>query len=621
MVDDLASRASRVSRADGCDRIRAAGMASQSKDLRDGPLEIGQAFLGKYQILSRIGRGGHGTVYHAVNTFLGTHVALKVLFRPGGITADMLRRGQAEAQLMSRLRHRNIVEVIDAGITDEGLLYIVMELLRGLSLRELLIQHGRLNVAEALQLGAQIAEGTHAAHLAGAIHRDLKPENVFVLADNRVKILDFGVAKLVDIAAWTTEKNIVLGTMLYMSPEQVQARPLTPRSDIYSLGVALFETLYGVHPVRLLVPDPDADAWAITRAVVTKFPRMLSELDSRIPRSVASLIQRMMAKVPDQRFDSMKSVAGAIRECLGAYLAVVSTKAGSLPSRDLTRFSGRSAKLQHRGPHGTASLPPGEEAGADFHDTKSLSAPLFLGAGFAGVPGTPMRQAALAPSAGRAGRESRAPAPAGQLASTHTRRRELVGAPHVPPHKPSNLRSNAQPDTARPVITPSPAPAPAIPGFRALDLRLTFTAAVFLSTLIGVPLLVSHCPRGPNPVLRAGSRSSPELPDSERAPQNATSATEPAAHPAPPPASSPEMVASAPSDAKADPAAHALTAKMTVQKPVPPSTDPKGLSGTAGNPAPKPRPTSERRSAGGTGSDPFDRPFAPPKEDREARLE
>ena len=341
----------------------------QSQEGGDGPLRLGQTFLEKYAIKAPLGRGGHAWVYHAHDGFMGTHVAIKVLHRPGGVTADMLRRGQAEAQIMNRLQHPHITKVIDAGVSPDGQLYIVMELLRGRSLRAVLAEHGRLEVHEVLELASQIAEGAHAAHLGGAIHRDLKPENVFVERQNRVKIVDFGIAKLIDAAAWTTEKNIILGTMLYMSPEQVQGKPLDPRSDIYSLGVTMFEALLGQHPIRLLVSDPDANAWAMTRAIVGRIPPMLDELDKTIPRSVASLVQRTMAKVPGQRFASMSDTARAIRSCLESHSSRVPSVESSFAARDLSGPDRQEAGLSLSG------LPRPD----DLRDTEPSSGPLFLG--------------------------------------------------------------------------------------------------------------------------------------------------------------------------------------------------------------------------------------------------
>ena len=309
--------------------------ASDMSASAHGPLAIGSAFLGKYQIVSLIGRGGHACVYHAVNSFMGRHVAIKVLHRPGGVEREALLRGQAEAQLLNRLRHPNIVEVSDAGMTDDGLLYIVMELLEGRSLREVLNEHGALSVEEALGIAEEIATGLQAAHATGAIHRDLKPENVFVTRSGAVKILDFGIAKVADAKAWTTDEGTTHGTVLYMSPEQIQIQKLTPRSDIYALGVVTYELLAGRHPVPMLIDSPQPTVFEIARAITTREPLLLDELDPRIPRGVAALVSQAMAKWPEMRFDSMSDFARELRESREAWRAYNKVHGIPLVSRDL----------------------------------------------------------------------------------------------------------------------------------------------------------------------------------------------------------------------------------------------------------------------------------------------
>jgi serine/threonine-protein kinase len=306
----------------------------------DGPLKIGSRFL-KYEVKALLGRGGHAWVYHGFDAFMGRNVAIKIVHRSGGVTRDMLRRGQAEAQFLSRLKHPNIVEVIDAGMTDEGLLYIVMELLQGRSLYDIIREEKKLEMQEALTVFAAIADALQAAHDAGAIHRDLKPGNVFVVKDNRPKVLDFGIAKIVD-AAWTTQQDIVLGTVFYMSPEQLQARNLTRHTDIYSLGAMLYEVLSGVHYIRRAAAAKGAtlqNIYSVIPFVVHEDVTPLHELDRSIPAHTGRVVDRCMAKSPDQRFDSMKEVAAALRHSLARFLD--EAQAAGRPSycRDLSRPS------------------------------------------------------------------------------------------------------------------------------------------------------------------------------------------------------------------------------------------------------------------------------------------
>lgn len=279
---------------------------------KQGPLHVGDRFL-KYTIRALLGTGGHAWVYHGHDEFLDVEVAIKILHRPGGVTADMLRRGQAEAKLLYRLKHHNIVNVLDAGITSEGLLYIVMELLEGETLRRVFLKKGRLPMDEALALFGEIAEGVEAAHAFGAIHRDLKPENIFVLTELHPKVLDFGIAKVVDAAGWTTEKDVINGTVLYMAPEQLRGEKATAASDVYALGLMLFESLHGRHPLLLKNRSPTIKE--LTWMQLTMKPPSLDELDGAIPRHVARLVERMVLKVAAHRPASMRECAEAIRAC------------------------------------------------------------------------------------------------------------------------------------------------------------------------------------------------------------------------------------------------------------------------------------------------------------------
>jgi len=343
-------------------------MAEPAASAPKPPLEVGSKFVG-YEIRGLIGQGGHACVFHGYDSFMGQHVAIKVLYRPGGVTKEMMQRGQAEAQLLHRLRHPNIVEVSRAGI-EEGLLFIVMELLRGRSLRTILEQEGRLSVEEVLFLSAQIADAAAAAHDHKAIHRDLKPDNVFITADNRVKVLDFGIAKLMDHAAWTTQKNIVLGTMLYMSPEQVQGLTLTPQSDIYALGLIMYTALFGRHPC--LIGLQAATFAELTRIQVTRNPPALDELDPRIPSHVARLVGRAITKLPEERPPSMRQFAADIRQSLERYVAETRQQHKVLQTRDLSRSETNSLS-------GMRVHMPQPSVLGDATDTQPVSRPAFLG--------------------------------------------------------------------------------------------------------------------------------------------------------------------------------------------------------------------------------------------------
>ncbi|HVW27358.1 MAG TPA: protein kinase [Polyangiaceae bacterium] len=346
--------------------------ANDSTDELDGagPLRPGD-MVHKYRIEETIGRGGHAHVYRALDTFFEHHVALKVLHRPGGVTKDMLRRGQAEAKLLVRLRHPNIVEVVDASVTDRGHLFIVMELLTGRSFRDVLRQFGKLEVDEALALFAQIADGMEAAHRHGAIHRDLKPENIFVVENNVPKILDFGIAKVVDSAGMSTRKDIVLGTALYMSPEQLQGIPVTPRSDIFALGVMLYEALLGRHPS--LVEGSALTLQEVAWRQTTRMPPLLSTLDKSIPRSVARLVNQAITKLPKQRFATMAEFAEVMREHLGKYSKERARKRKDPTTRDLSKGPAPNAVSLAPTPLQPAFSAPTVVARVATHDTEPYS--------------------------------------------------------------------------------------------------------------------------------------------------------------------------------------------------------------------------------------------------------
>ncbi len=298
------------------------------------PLEIGSYFAG-YRVLALIGQGGHACVFRVHDEFLDKYFALKVLYRAGGVTPEMMKRGQAEAQFLSSVRHPYIVEVIRAGI-ENGLLFIVMELLEGRALRLVQQQAGRLEVEEVLALSAQVAEAVAYAHEHKAIHRDLKPDNVFVCRENRAKVLDFGIAKLVDQGGWTTQRNIVVGTILYMSPEQVQGMKLGPETDVYSLGLIMFTLLFGRHPCLLdLESVSNAE---LARLQVMRVPPQLDEIAPHIPRYVARLVAKSLAKVPEERIRSMSEFATMIRAQLERYVGDTRQTGQALQTRDLSNY-------------------------------------------------------------------------------------------------------------------------------------------------------------------------------------------------------------------------------------------------------------------------------------------
>lgn len=272
--------------------------------------------LGPYEILAFLDAGGMGEVYRARDTRLGREVAIKVLPSTFAEDADRLRRFEVEARATGMLNHPNILAVYDLGNQD-GAFYVVSELLEGKSLRETLTE-AALPLRKALDYGLQAAKGLAAAHEKGIVHRDLKPENLFVTKDCRLKILDFGLAKLAPPAlpcekkstlptvAPGTEAGIVLGTVGYMSPEQVQGEPADYRSDIFSFGAVLYEMLSGK---RAFQRD---SAIETLNAILKEHPPELTETAPNLPSALQKIVHRCLEKSPDHRFQSASDLAFAI---------------------------------------------------------------------------------------------------------------------------------------------------------------------------------------------------------------------------------------------------------------------------------------------------------------------
>ena len=276
--------------------------------------------LGPYEIVAAIGAGGMGEVYRAHDPRLGRDVAIKVLPPEFATDPERLRRFEQEAHAASALNHPNILVVYDIG-THEGSPFLVEELLQGQSLRERLSE-GVLPVHKAIEISAQVAQGLAAAHEQGIVHRDVKPENLFVTFDGHVKILDFGLAKLVGprsakelaeaaTAVVVTELGAILGTAGYMSPEQIRGQDVDQRSDIFALGCVLYEMLAGRQPFARAMP---AEAMA---AILHEDPEPITNLTRNIPPALAGITSQCLEKRPEDRFSSAHDLALALRASLG----------------------------------------------------------------------------------------------------------------------------------------------------------------------------------------------------------------------------------------------------------------------------------------------------------------
>jgi eukaryotic-like serine/threonine-protein kinase len=296
-------------------------------------LSAGTRF-GPYEIVVPIGSGGMGEVYRARDTRLGRDVAVKVIRACFAADTDQLRRFEKEARAAAQLDHPSILVVHDVG-THEGSPYIVSELLEGGSLREKL--GAPLPPKKAVEYAMQVAHGLAAAHEKGIVHRDLKPENLFVTRDGRIKILDFGVAKLTQpaspsvsatealTAAPGTEPGVVMGTVGYMSPEQVLGKQLDARSDLFSLGVVLYEMLSGKRPFQ---KDTAPETMA---SILREEPPELSGTNKAVPPGLERVVRHCLEKDPTGRFQTARDVAFALESLSQA------TTVGSAAPRRVTR--------------------------------------------------------------------------------------------------------------------------------------------------------------------------------------------------------------------------------------------------------------------------------------------
>jgi serine/threonine-protein kinase len=283
--------------------------------------------LGPYEILSPLGAGGMGEVYRARDTKLKRDVAVKVLPEALGKDPDALARFEREALAVAALSHPNILSIFDFG-TQDGTAYAVTELLEGETLRGKL-DGGPVSQRQAVDWALQIAKGLSAAHGKGVVHRDLKPENVFVTKDGHLKILDFGLAKQIDEAspdeltsaptgAGHTERGTVMGTMGYMSPEQLRAMPVDHRSDIFSFGAVLYELLSGRKAFKR---DTASDTIA---AVLKEDPPELTQTGRNISPALDHIVRHCLEKDRENRFQTAKDVVFNLSEASGASATVTS---------------------------------------------------------------------------------------------------------------------------------------------------------------------------------------------------------------------------------------------------------------------------------------------------------
>src|ERR671935_1587880 len=281
---------------------------------------VGEVVTGRYVLEELVRAGGMSSVFKARDTLLERRVALKILHPHFTDDEQYVERFRREARAVASLSHPNIVTILDRG-EDEGRQFLVFELVEGRTLKEVLDEEGWLPVRRALEIAIQVARGLAFAHEHGLVHRDVKPQNVILNGDGRAKVTDFGIARSLDVQG-VTQSGAVLGTSNYIAPEQASGQPVDRTTDVYSLGVVLFELLTGE------VPFPGESFVAVAMQHVSEAPPSVLEVRPDVPVRVARAVDRSLEKDPVERFPTMDAFAAELQACLA--------ELGSPPDAEVT---------------------------------------------------------------------------------------------------------------------------------------------------------------------------------------------------------------------------------------------------------------------------------------------
>jgi len=268
---------------------------------------VGRVFNNRYQLTDRIGLGGMAEVYRAQDRVLGRMVAVKIMLQQYAEDPEFTQRFRQEAAAAANLQSPYIVNVYDWG-QDEGTYYIVMEYVRGSDLKTAINQRGAINQRKVAEIGAQVCQALSVAHNQDIIHRDVKPQNIMIQPDGNVKVMDFGIARSKN--AVKSQTSAVLGTAHYISPEQAQGKELTAASDIYSLGVVMYEAVTGT------LPFDGPDAVSVAMKQVNEMPTPPSELNPNLDPNLESIIMRALQKDPRARFETVTDMKHALNDFL-----------------------------------------------------------------------------------------------------------------------------------------------------------------------------------------------------------------------------------------------------------------------------------------------------------------
>ena len=270
---------------------------------------VGEVLADRYELEELVGSGGMSSVYRAHDRLLDRKVALKVLHQHYSADAEYVERFRREARAVAALSHPNIVTVIDRG-EHGGRQFIVFEYVDGENLKHLIQRGDPVPVATALELGIQVAKGLSFAHQQGLVHRDVKPQNVLLNGDGRAKVTDFGIARSLDVQHGMTQTGTVLGTSDYIAPEQAQGKRVDECSDVYSLGIVLYELLTGE------VPFPGENFVAVAMRHINEEPPPVRERRADVSPRLDAAIRRAMAKRPGDRFPTMAAFGAELEACL-----------------------------------------------------------------------------------------------------------------------------------------------------------------------------------------------------------------------------------------------------------------------------------------------------------------